>query len=714
MKVLENSKIITNQDLKSNEPSYLETIFSLANGHFGVRASNPIEKSETSGTVVNGFFETSEIVYGEKAYGYAKNNQTIVKLPDLRAITILDANQNEFVKSELVSEELDMSTGVLVSSYKLTNQNQQSIELVLKSALQQSDNQIIGLHYEITPLNYSGKITISKHFDVSLDADETDDPRKSRSVRTLTYDKKNINTGCELLKATTKVSQMSLEMAIKTAESLEQSFDLSDTTVSLDFVALVSEIDGKLSLDKEPTFAEIVKGSTDFWQKFWQNSEVEISGDDSLNQAIHYNLFQLTSSTGRDGKTNIPAKGLSGTGYEGHYFWDTEMYMSPFFAYTNPEIAKNLIKYRYGILAESKKRARELGADSGALFAWRTINGQEASAYYPAGTAQYHINADIAYAIDRYYKATDDKKLMQNYGLEIVLETARFWKSFGSYSKIDGQNKFCFFDVTGPDEYTAIVNNNYYTNRMAKFNLLFAVELLKEFPQKAQELGVTSTEREDLEKVANDIYLPFDSEKQINEQDDSAFNKPIWPFETTPKENYPLLLHYHPLNIYRYQVNKQADTLLADFLFDDISHEQLVREYDYYEKITTHDSSLSRSIFSALAARLDMKEKAYSYFMDTVKTDLIDLQKNTDDGLHVANLGGSWLTVVNGFGGLQVKEGLLTIDNHLPNEWDKLTVRLQFQGRLLEINYRQNQTQVIVISGKPLKIKVDGQEKAYK
>lgn len=711
---MENSKIITNQDLKSNEPSYLETIFSLANGHFGVRASNPIEKSETSGTVVNGFFETSEIVYGEKAYGYAKNNQTIVKLPDLRAITILDANQNEFVKSELVSEELDMSTGVLVSSYKLTNQNQQSIELVLKSALQQSDNQIIGLHYEITPLNYSGKITVSKHFDVSLDADETDDPRKSRSVRTLTYDKKNINTGCELLKATTKVSQMSLEMAIKTAESLEQSFDLSDTTVSLDFVALVSEIDGKLSLDKEPTFAEIVKGSTDFWQKFWQNSEVEISGDDSLNQAIHYNLFQLTSSTGRDGKTNIPAKGLSGTGYEGHYFWDTEMYMSPFFAYTNPEIAKNLIKYRYGILAESKKRARELGVDSGALFAWRTINGQEASAYYPAGTAQYHINADIAYAIDRYYKATDDKKLMQNYGLEIVLETARFWKSFGSYSKIDGQNKFCFFDVTGPDEYTAIVNNNYYTNRMAKFNLLFAVELLKEFPQKAQELGVTSTEREDLEKIANDIYLPFDSEKQINEQDDSAFNKPIWPFETTPKENYPLLLHYHPLNIYRYQVNKQADTLLADFLFDDISHEQLVREYDYYEKITTHDSSLSRSIFSALAARLDMKEKAYSYFMDTVKTDLIDLQKNTDDGLHVANLGGSWLTVVNGFGGLQVKEGLLTIDNHLPNEWDKLTVRLQFQGRLLEINYRQNQTQVIVISGKPLKIKVDGQEKAYK
>ncbi len=307
------------------------------------------------------------------------------------------------------------------------------------------------------------------------------------------------------------------------------------------------------------------------------------------------------------------------------------MYMSPFFAYTNPKIAADLIAYRYNILPEAKKRARTLGVKDGALFTWRTINGKEASAYYPASTAQYHIDADIAYSIYRYYNVTNDDQLIKKYGLEIVLETARFWTNFGSFTKIDGQQKFCFFDVTGPDEYSAIVNNNYYTNRMAKFNLTFAIELIEKFPEKAQQLGVSEDEIKEFTTIRDAILLPFDKEKGINEQDDSYFKKPIWPFEQTPKESYPLLLHYHPLTIYRYQVDKQADTLFADFLFDDISKDQLVKEFDYYENITTHDSSLSRSIFSALAARLGLKDKAYSYFIATAKTDLIDLQGNTND-----------------------------------------------------------------------------------
>ncbi|KRN98427.1 glycoside hydrolase family 65 protein [Companilactobacillus kimchiensis] len=704
-----NAKIISINDLKSNDPSYLETIFSIANGHLGVRASNPVNISDTAGTIVNGFFEISEIVYGEKAFGYAKNNQTIVKLPDLRQIKICDGQQNVFHRSELKAESLDMNNGVLVSTYKLTNDLGKSVELTVKSALQQANNQVIGLRYEIKPIDYTGRIKIVKHLKAISDGEETDDPRKSRTVHTLTYEKHDVNSKSEIVKITTQISKMYLEMAIYTPAALEQKFELTDgKTINFDVIGLVGEINEPVEFTDMPTFEEVIKGSSEFWEEFWKNSEIKITGDDSLNQAIHYNLFQLTSSTGRDGKTNIPAKGLSGTGYEGHYFWDTEMYMSPFFAYTNPQIAQKLIKYRYSILEASKKRARELGVAKGALFAWRTINGQEASAYYPAGTAQYHIDADIAYAIDRYYKVTDDKQFLENYGFEIVLETARFWKNFGSFSEIHGKRKFCFFDVTGPDEYTAIVNNNYYTNRMAKFNMGFAVDLIDEFPEKARELGVTDQERNELANISESVYLPYDQIKGINQQDDSAFEKPIWPFDTTPKDNYPLLLHYHPLMIYRYQVNKQADTLLADFLFDDLSKEQYLREYDYYEKITTHDSSLSRSIFSAIAARIDLKTKAYDYFMDTVKTDLVDLQKNTADGLHVANLGGSWLTVVNGFGGLQVKDGLLTIDNHLPDEWKKLTLRLQYLGRLLQITYTNKTTQIEVLTGASIKIRVDG------
>jgi len=704
-----DAKILSVDELKSKVPSYLETIFSIANGHFGVRASDPVVKSDTAGTIVNGFYEISEINYGEKAYGYAKNNQTIINLPDFRSLEIFDDNGEKFDQSELQDEYLDMDQGLVVSVYKLTNVESQALQLTLKSVVQQQDNQIIGLRYEIKSLNYHGALKLVKHLNTVDNVADSDDPRKSRVIHTLDYDKETVSSACEILKVATKYSKLSLQLALCTKTALEQEVVLDkDESVTCDFIGVVGKINAEVDLEQVPSFDGILKEASVFWKDFWQNSEVAIVGNSELNQAIHYNLFQLTSSTGRDGKTNIPAKGLSGTGYEGHYFWDTEMYMSPFFAYTNPEIAKNLIKYRHSILEESKKRAKTLGVKEGALFAWRTINGEEASAYYPAGTAQYHIDADIAYAIYRYYEIADDMQFIEDYGFEIVLETARFWKNFGSYSEIDGERKFCFFDVTGPDEYTAIVNNNYYTNRMAKFNLAFAAELISRFPDKAKELGSNVDESEAMNTLAKDVYLPYDEKLGINEQDDSAFEKPIWPFAETPKENYPLLLHYHPLNIYRYQVNKQADTLLADFLFDDISKSQLEREYDYYEKITTHDSSLSRSIFSAMAARIGLKKKAYDYFTDTVRTDLTDLQGNSADGLHVANLGGSWLTVVSGFGGLLVKDNQLVVNNHLPDEWKQLTVRIMYRERLLEITYLSDKTVVKLISGEPVKILVDG------
>ena len=704
-----DAKILSVGELKSKVPSYLETIFSIANGHFGVRASDPVVKSDTAGTIVNGFYEISAINYGEKAYGYAKNNQTIVNLPDFRALDIFSDNGSKFNQSELQDEYLNMDQGLVVSVYKLSNAESESIQLTLKSVVQQRDNQVIGLRYEIKSLNYHGALKVVKHLEAVANIEDSDDPRKSRVVHTLKYDKETVSSACEILKIATEYSKLSLQMALCTKTALEQEVVLDEgESLTCDFIGVVGKVNTEVNLEQVPSFDEILQEASDFWKNFWQSSEVVIDGNDELNQAIHYNLFQLTSSTGRDGKTNIPAKGLSGTGYEGHYFWDTEMYMSPFFAYTNPEIAKNLIKYRHSILDESKKRAKTLGVNEGALFAWRTINGEEASAYYPAGTAQYHIDADIAYAIYRYYEIADDMQFIEDYGFEIVLETARFWKNFGSYTEIAGEKKFCFFDVTGPDEYTAIVNNNYYTNRMAKFNMAFAAELISRFPDKAKTLGANAVEAELLNTLAKDVYLPYDENLGINEQDDSAFKKPIWPFDETPKENYPLLLHYHPLNIYRYQVNKQADTLLADFLFDDISKSQLKREYDYYEKITTHDSSLSRSIFSAMAARIGLKKKAYSYFTDTVRTDLTDLQGNSADGLHVANLGGSWLTVVSGFGGLLIKDNQLVVNNHLPDEWKQLTVRIMYRERLLEITYLPDQTTVKLISGEPVKMLVDG------
>src|SRR5690606_30888265 len=335
--------------------------------------------------------------------------------------------------------------------------------------------------------------------------------------------------------------------------------------------------------------------------KFWDKSDIVISGDAALQEGIRFNIFQLLQSAGRDQYSNIAAKGLSGEGYEGHYFWDTEIYMFPVFLLTQPEIAKQLLLYRYQILPFAKERAKEMGHAKGALYPWRTIAGTECSSFFPSGTAQYHISADIAYSYIQYYMATEDVQFFADYGSEVLAETARLWMEVGH----EHDGRFYIDEVTGPDEYTCCVNNNYYTNVMAKHNLAWAAKSLQlvqqslpeSYVQLLQKLELTVEEIDSWSRAAQAMYLPYDEKLDINPQDDSFMNKKVWDFANTPTEKYPLLLHYHPLTIYRYQVCKQADTVLAHFLLEDEqSLETIKHSYDYYEQITTHDSSLSSCI----------------------------------------------------------------------------------------------------------------------
>lgn len=707
---MKQTQIISLNDIQNQEPQYLETIFSLSNGHFGVRASDPLTSSNTAGTVVNGFYATSPIVYGEAAYGYAKQHQTIVQLPDFRALQIMNDSGAKFMTTKVISKELNLTSGLLTEEWIAEDSNYHRLKLRLDSIIDQTDGVEYAVRYRIKALNTIGKVRLKKELKMpSTVVASSDDPRKAHTVPKVTTVYTPINNQELTLELATQSTQQNLQlkMYVSLGRNYTTILDEGDE-ITGDMIINVSKIGGPQIKEFTP-FNELLKFTTAYWQSFWNTSEVQIDGDGVMNKAIHYNLFQLMSSSGRDGKTNVAAKGLSGTGYEGHYFWDSEMYILPFLTFTNPMIARQLLKYRYSILPLARQRARKLGVKNGALFAWRTINGEEASAYFPAGTAQYHINGDIAYAVKNYYDVTGDKDFMKNFGLELLIETARFWQNFGSWSKVNGMKKFCFFDVTGPDEYTAIVNNNYYTNHVAKANFESAIEFSTIFPETAKKLLVTKAERATWKRIAQEIYLPYSKQLRINEQDDSAFQKPIWPFSDTPKKNYPLLLHYHPLTIYRYQVNKQADTLLADYLFDDIDKNQLQREYNYYERITTHDSSLSRSIFSALAARLDNVDKSYSYFIDTARMDLTNLQGNSCDGLHIANLGGSWLAIAMGFGGVQIKSNTLIIQNRLPKQWRRLIIRFTYHERLLEIVYTATETNVKLLKGASLRLVIDGE-----
>ncbi|MBR5355598.1 MAG: glycoside hydrolase family 65 protein, partial [Lachnospiraceae bacterium] len=401
-------------------------------------------------------------------------------------------------------------------------------------------------------------------------------------------------------------------------------------------------------------------------------------------------------------------------GYEGHYFWDTETFIMPFFTLTNPDLSKMLLRYRYSTLNKAKENALLLGHSKGALFPWRTITGTECSGYFVSGSAAYHINADIAYAFINYYITTGDLDFMREAGMEVLLETSRLWMDLGCYNQ---KGNFVLNVVTGPDEYTCMVNNNYYTNAAAKYNLNWAVklhEILKEAgfaSELDKKLNITEEELKSFKKAASKMLLLYDSKLGINPQDDSFLNKPLWDLENTPKENFPLLLHYHPLHLYRYQVCKQADTVLSYFMFENEQPRDVMkRSFEYYEKITTHDSSLSTCVFSIVASRLGMKEKAYSYFGDSAKLDLMNTHNNTKHGIHTANMGGCYMAIVNGFAGLRVSEEGISIEPSLPKTWNGFRFKFVYKKKLIKVTIDKENVTVELLSGKEQKIKIFSKE----
>ncbi|GFH41554.1 hypothetical protein Hs30E_01050 [Lactococcus hodotermopsidis] len=648
---------LTLADLGNTSAQNIETLFAQANGILGVRASLPIPSTESSpGSFINGFYESHEIVYGENAYGYAKNHQTMVKLFDLRTIEIAIDGESEF---SLLEQDLrlEMATGILSESYRYATKSGKKIQIDLESLASHANRAVYAQKISVTALNFSGAVKIGKKArHIKPEGISEFDPRLKESSADLQISGNRYRT---------KNSQ--LDLFVK--------FDDFDETLSLaesqtfTFTQLYHL--SRLNDFSDVTYDTLKMQQTAIFKDFWASSDIEIVGDDKLQKGIRFNLYHLFNSAGRDGHTNFAAKGLTGEGYEGHYFWDTEMYLLPFFIYTQPEIAKSLLTFRANILPQAQKRAAELEF-AGALFAWRTINGEETSAYYPAGTAQLHINADIAYAFELYDNVTGDADFIAK-NRKVIYEIARFWMSYGFMSA----RGFEIHEVTGPDEYTALVNNNFYTNKMVQNTFYYAAKLAVRFDENLDEALKWST-------AANKMYFGYDEKRQLTQQDDSFLDKEPWEFDKTPTENYPLLLHYHPMKIYKHQVLKQADTILAHMLFSE-SKEQIARDYDFYEPLTTHDSSLSRAVYGVVASKIDRNEQAYDFFKAAATMDLDDRQGNASHGIHAANMGGSWLGLIYGFAGLQLENGQIKTSNHLPKAIKSLRFNLLIRGKMTEI-----------------------------
>jgi alpha,alpha-trehalose phosphorylase len=743
----------------------LETMLALGNGYLGMRGC-PEEggPNAENGTFINGFYETRPIVYGEEAYGFAKTGQTICNVTDSKIIKLFVDDEPFWLPNAHLSKydrRLNMKTGTLDRAMIWETPAGKQVSITSRRLVSFASRHVAAISYCVTLLNTQAFVVISS--EMATDEPDArsngDDPRlaKAFSGRVLHHRTSYSKDRRIVLCHATERSRFTLASATDTA--LETSCPHSYKVVqSQDFGQVAFTIEGRpgcpihltkyivyhtsqtaspkelcgraeWTMDRVTTqgFEKLLASQEQYMDDFWRRSDVrlrDIREDRTkrstveIQQAIRFNLFHILQASARAEETGVPAKGLTGQAYEGHYFWDTEIYLLPFLSYTSPRIARNLLTFRYKMLPQARARAKQLG-HRGAMFPWRTISGEEASAYYAAGTAQYHINADIMYALRKYVQATGDELFLRDCGAEMLVETARLWLDLGFYSDAKG-GKFCINGVTGPDEYKAVVNNNAYTNLMAGENLLYAaqvVELLRATHPDDYKALVNKTALEPSEVkawagAAENMYVPYDEKLKIVPQDDSFLEREPWDFQNTPRDRYPLLLFYHPLNIYRKQVIKQADVILAMFLLGDaFTLQTKKRNFDFYDPLTTGDSSLSSCVEAIIAAQIGDMEKAIRYGMAALLMDLADVGGNVKDGCHIASMGGTWMMLTYGFGGMRDDGGTLSFwPRRAPEENAILRFPVTYRGQMLEIEIGLNKVEYALREGERLAIRHEMEE----
>jgi len=728
----------------------METLFALSNGYLGIRSSHeeghPVYEK---GTLINGFHETWPITYGENAYGFAKTGQTIVNVPDGTLIRIyVDDEPFDLAKSHVVEFErrLDMRTGILERELIWEKGSGKQILIRSRRLVSFEHRHVALIDYEVTLLNADAPIVISSELLYQQETKETsDDQRGTRSFseRVLQHRGTEAKGSRAILYSQTRASGMTLACGIDhhlVSDSGIQVANQSEGEHGRVILSTQGRVGNTVRLTKYLTyhtssnadpkelaeragraldraivigFDGFADGQTRILSGFWENADVEIRGDIGLQQVTRFNLFHIYQASARTDGSGVPAKGLTGHGYEGHYFWDTEVYVLPFLTYTHPKIARNLLRFRYRMLEAARQRANEVNQE-GALFPWRTINGEEASSYYAAGTAQYHINADIAYALKHYCETTGDTEFLYQEGAEILIETARMWASLGFYSERKS-GQFCINGVTGPDEYNTVVDNNTFTNLMARENLRYAARTLQwmrvnkyeRYAALVHETKLKEWEITEWEQAAEKMYVPYDETKGIHLQDDEFLSQKPWDFENTPANKYPLLLHFHPLVIYRHRVIKQADIVLAMFLLrEQFSEEQIKRNFEYYDPLTTGDSSLSVSVQSIFAMELGDTEKWRKYLTYALWMDLANVHANVEHGCHIASMGGTWLAMVHGVAGLQDQDGRIAFYPKLSDPIAGLRFPITYRDRqiLVDIDGPDRQACYLLKSGDPLTI----------
>jgi len=733
---------VTEDELDLDEIASSESVFALSNGHIGLRGNlDEGDPHGVPGTYLNSFYELRPLEYGERGYGYSESGQTVINVTDGKIFRLLVDDEPFDVRYGTLDSHrrsLDLRAGTLERVVEWHSPAGDGIRLRTTRLVSLTQRAIAAIEYEVEPIDRSLRIVVQSELVANEDMpDLGPDPRTAAVLERPLENEEHTASGTEALMVH-HTRRSGLRMAAGMRHQVEgpENTDLdiwSSEDVCRLTIATRLRPGEKLRIVKflaygwssqrtrpavhDQVVAAMAGARLTGWDgllaeqrayldRFWAGADVELEGDAEIQQAVRFGLFHILQSAARAEQRPIPGKGLTGPGYDGHTFWDTETFVLPVLIFTTPETAADPLVWRQLTMPVAEERARELGLE-GAAFPWRTIRGRESSAYWPASTAAFHINADIADAVVRYLDATQDEQFERDVAVDLLVGTARLWRSLGHH---DRRGAFRIDGVTGPDEYTAIVDNNVYTNLMAQQNLRAAADITARHRDLAEERGVTTEEMASWRDAADAMVIPYDRALGVHQQSEGFTDHALWDFAATGPDKYPLLMHAPYFDLYRKQVVKQPDLVLAMQLRGDaFTPAEMDRNFRYYEAITVRDSSLSAATQSVVAAELGYLELAYDYLAEAALMDLEDRNHNTRDGLHMASLAGAWTALVEGLGGMRARDGKLWFTPRLPSDIGRLCFRVRYRGSGIEVETDGRSASYRLWDGPPLTVHHEGE-----
>jgi alpha,alpha-trehalose phosphorylase len=720
-----------------------ESLFTLSNGHVGWRGNlDEGEPHGLPGSYLNGVYETRPLPYAETAYGLPESGQEVINVTNGKLIRLfVDDEPFDVRYGHLRTHQrtLDFRAGTLNRTAEWVSPAGRAVRVTSTRLVSLTQRAIAAIRYEVEPLEHPARIAVQSELLANEQSPvASGDPRVAAALENpLESEYAHATDVSVVLVHSTKRSK--LRVAAAMGHLIEGPSDVLTECRGFDdggvvtaavvlkpgqkltvtkFVAygwsgsrslpgVRDQVWAALTAARQTGWDGLLKEQREYLDDFWDCADVQLDGDTEVQQAVRFALFHVLQAGARAETRAIPAKGLTGPGYDGHAFWDTESFVLPVLMLTAPAAASNALRWRHSTLPLAIERAAQLGL-KGAAFPWRTIAGQECSGYWPAGTAAFHVNADIADAAACYVAVTGDKDFDRGPGMELLIHTARLWRSLGHH---DAQGQFHIDGVTGPDEYSAIADNNIYTNLMARRNLLAAAEATKRYPDRAKELGIGMEESAGWRDAAEAMFIPYDETLGVHAQAEGFTRHQIWDFGNTTPEQYPLLLNFAYFDLYRKQVVKQADLVLAmQTCGDAFTLEQKARDFDYYEALTVRDSSLSANSQAVIAAEVGHLDLAHDYLGEAALMDLHDLEHNTRDGVHIASLAGTWIALVAGFGGLRYRSGTLAFAPRLPEGLTRLAFTIMFRGQKVHAEITRTKTKYSLADGEPIEIVHDGEK----